>query len=72
MPPADTQILYSLPVGADRLRDLDEVQQQCGDKAVVRVMVDHPAQIEAMAAFNSASGRKRAWGVFVKVDGGGR
>ncbi|OCF38251.1 D-serine dehydratase [Kwoniella heveanensis CBS 569] len=65
-------ILYSMPIGGDKIPDIDAAQQRVGDKAIVRVMVDHPAQIGLLDKFNEQSGRTLGWGVFVKVDGGGR
>lgn len=53
------------------MEDLNDVQQKCGDKAIVRVMVDHPEQIEKLEEFAQRIKRKK-WSVFVKVDGGGR
>lgn len=35
-------------------------------------MVDHPSQVIALDEYNVRGGRNQAWGVFVKVDGGGR
>ena len=61
-----------MPIGADRIEDLNDVQEKVEGKAVIRVMVDHPAQIEALGAFNKRFGRKERWSAFVKVDGGGR
>jgi hypothetical protein len=66
------QILYSMPLAASRLEDINDAQSKCGDKAVIRLMVDHPEQIAALEAFSRRSGRKQRWSVFMKVDGGGR
>lgn len=66
------QILYSMPVSADRMEDLNNVQQRIGSKAVVRCMVDHPEQVKGLGEFSKRIGRKEKWSVFVKVDGGGR
>ncbi|RSH89097.1 hypothetical protein EHS25_002763 [Saitozyma podzolica] len=65
-------ILYSMPLAASRLEDINDAQSKCGDKAVIRLMVDHPEQIAALEAFSRRSGRKQRWSVFMKVDGGGR
>jgi D-serine deaminase-like pyridoxal phosphate-dependent protein len=67
-----SQILYSMPLAASRLEDINDAQSKCGDKAVIRLMVDHPDQIAALEAFSKRSGRKQRWSVFMKVDGGGR
>ena len=69
---SDDQILYSMPISADKLEDLNDAQEKVSGKAVIRVMVDHPDQIDALQAFNERMGRKAKWTVFCKVDGGGR
>jgi D-serine deaminase-like pyridoxal phosphate-dependent protein len=61
-----------MPIGADRVHDVASLQSQIGSKGTIRVMVDHPAQVKALDEYNARSGRSQAWGVFVKVDGGGR
>lgn len=61
-----------MPIGADRIHDLATLQTQIGSKGVIRVMVDHPSQVIALDQYNTRVGRSLAWGVFVKVDGGGR
>lgn len=42
--------------------------------AIVRLMIDNPAQVEALEAFESSreSADKRKWSVFIKCDGGQR
>ncbi|WVF71093.1 hypothetical protein IAT40_005890 [Kwoniella sp. CBS 6097] len=65
-------ILYSMPIGQDKIPDIDAAQQKIGNKGIVRVMVDHPTQITLLDKYNEQSGRQLAWDVFVKVDGGGR
>lgn len=61
-----------MPIGQDKIHDLATIQTRVGNKAIVRVMVDHPKQIELLQAYNERSGRKEEWGVFIKVDGGGQ
>ncbi|WWC62270.1 uncharacterized protein I303_104866 [Kwoniella dejecticola CBS 10117] len=65
-------ILYSMPVGSDKIEDLNRAQDIIGSKGVIRLMVDHPEQIKLLSQFNEKNGRKQKWSVFVKVDGGGR
>ncbi|ORX35544.1 hypothetical protein BD324DRAFT_59611 [Kockovaella imperatae] len=65
-------ILYSLPIGEDKLEDLNDVQEKVGNKAIVRLMIDHPAQVEAIQRFSERFGRNKPWSVFIKVDGGGK
>ncbi|ORY22820.1 putative serine dehydratase domain-domain-containing protein [Naematelia encephala] len=64
-------ILYSMPVSADKLEDLNDAQEKIGNKGVLRLMLDHPAQVAAIEGFN-ARFKRGAWSVFLKVDGGGR
>jgi D-serine deaminase-like pyridoxal phosphate-dependent protein len=61
-----------MPISEDRMEDLNDLQEKVAGKAVVRVMVDHPEQIEALGRFSEKVGRRDKWSVFVKVDGGGR
>jgi D-serine deaminase-like pyridoxal phosphate-dependent protein len=66
------QILYSMPISATRLEDLNDAQEKCAGKAVIRLMVDHPAQITALDAYSKRTGKSGPWSVFMKVDGGGQ
>lgn len=61
-----------MPIGEDKIEDIHLAQEKMGGKGVVRLMVDHPAQIAALSKFSDRVGRKEKWSVFVKVDGGGR
>ena len=54
------------------MRDLNDAQEKVRGRAVIRVMVDHPEQVEALGRFSEMVGRKERWSLFVKVDGGGR
>ncbi|WVQ77850.1 hypothetical protein IAR50_007547 [Cryptococcus sp. DSM 104548] len=69
-------ILYSMPIGADKLDDITSAQEAVAGKGVVRIMVDHAQQIKFLQEYNRTllrGGKSRAkWSVFVKVDGGGR
>ncbi|EIW70581.1 hypothetical protein TREMEDRAFT_68121 [Tremella mesenterica DSM 1558] len=65
-------ILYAMPVSLDKMEDLHNAQSEVRDKAVIRLMVDHPTQIEALKNFNERNGLRRKWSVFIKVDGGGK
>ncbi len=44
-------ILYSMPVAASRIEDLNDAQEKCAGKAVIRLMVDHPEQVRALDTF---------------------
>lgn len=61
-----------MPIGQDKIHDLASIQRRIGNKAVIRVMMDHSRQVELLQEYNKKTGRKEAWAVFVKVDGGGR
>ncbi len=61
-----------MPISEDRMEDLNSIQEKVGKRAVIRVMVDHSEQIQALGRFNEKYRRKERWSVFVKVDGGGR
>ncbi|WWC88957.1 uncharacterized protein L201_003872 [Kwoniella dendrophila CBS 6074] len=66
-------ILYSMPIGSDKIEDLNKAQEQIGSKGIIRLMVDHPEQINLLNQFNEKNNqRNQKWSVFVKVDGGGR
>ena len=39
------------------------------DGAIVRLLVDHPRQVEALEDFEKRRTTKRQWSVFVKLDG---
>lgn len=61
-------ILYSMPVGSDKMEDLTALEEKI--RVPVLVMVDHPSQVTALAEAKKALGRK-PWKVFVKINGGG-
>ncbi|KAI0052860.1 hypothetical protein FA95DRAFT_1532211 [Auriscalpium vulgare] len=64
-------ILYGLPVAANKVADLSELWDKVATHgAVVRLLVDHPKQIEALEAFEGHRLNPRRWSVFVKIDGG--
>jgi len=45
----------------------DEIDKHDG---IIRLIVDHPKQIEALEEFEQARGNLRKWSAFIKVDGG--
>jgi D-serine ammonia-lyase len=65
------QILYGLPVGPSKIADLaalwDKMEAHGG---LVRLLVDHPAQVKFLQDFENTREKKRRWSVFVKVNGG--
>lgn len=67
------QILYGLPVATNKIADLSDLWDEVAkDGAILRLLVDHPKQIEALNDFESTRPVKRKWSVFVKIDGGTR
>lgn len=69
---ASVQILYSMPISADKLEDINSVQEIVGAQATIRLMVDHAEQIRILQSFSQKIQRPARWSVFVKVDGGGK
>ncbi|KAL0245445.1 hypothetical protein I308_104571 [Cryptococcus tetragattii IND107] len=65
-------ILYSMPISADKLEDINSAQEIVGKQATIRIMVDHAEQIKILQAFSQKIQRSIKWSVFVKVDGGGK
>ncbi|KAF8168133.1 putative serine dehydratase domain-containing protein [Crassisporium funariophilum] len=64
-------ILYGLPVAANKIADLSalrsELQKYGG---VVRLLVDHPDQVRFLEAFEKDQTEPKRWSVFVKINGG--
>ncbi|KAH8100676.1 hypothetical protein BXZ70DRAFT_938277 [Cristinia sonorae] len=66
-------ILYGLPVPINKLADLSDLWDEIAPHAgTVRVMVDHPIQVEAIERFEDTKSTNRRWSVFIKVDAGGK
>lgn len=64
------QILYGLPVAINKIFDLSDLWDEAAkDGAIVRLLVDHPRQIEALEDFEKRRATKGRWSVFVKLDG---
>ena len=74
---ATLQILYGLPVGVNKLQDLSALRSEMrrtspiGDKAQVRLMIDHPKQVEAVETAASQAGEE-PWSCFIKIETGGK
>ena len=62
-------MLYSMPVGADKLQELSLIQARYPQVAL-RLMVDHAQQVESLQTYAVEKGCQ--WSVFVKVDGGAK
>ncbi|KAI0275097.1 hypothetical protein BC834DRAFT_851006 [Gloeopeniophorella convolvens] len=64
-------ILYGLPVAINKISDLSDLWDEVAKHgAIVRLLVDHPKQIEALERFEKTRPATRQWSVFMKVDGG--
>jgi D-serine deaminase-like pyridoxal phosphate-dependent protein len=65
------QVLYGLPVAINKITDLSDLWVEAAkDEAIVRLLVDHPRQIEALEDFEKRTATtERQWSVFVKLDG---
>jgi D-serine deaminase-like pyridoxal phosphate-dependent protein len=64
-------MLYGLPCGLDKIDDLRCLADHLSQRgAVLRLMIDHPGQVHALANVSLASGKP--WSIFIKVDGGGK
>ena len=64
------QILYGLPVAVNKIADLSALWDEVAKHgAIVRLLVDHPRQIEALNSFENTRPIKRQWSVFMKMDG---
>ncbi|KAI0308238.1 putative serine dehydratase domain-containing protein [Multifurca ochricompacta] len=62
-------ILYGLPVAINKIADLSELWDEAAKNgAIIRLLVDHPKQIEALEHFEKTRPVGRKWSVFVKVD----
>lgn len=65
--------MYGLPVAINKIADLSALWEAVSTHgAIVRLMIDNLAQVEALEAFESARLDKRKWSVFIKCDGGQR
>jgi len=63
-------ILYGLPIAANKIRDLSTLQAQIKQyDATVKLLIDHPDQITAL---EKHSEENEQWRIFLKVDGGQR
>jgi len=63
-------ILYGLPPAVNKIADLSDLWDDVAkDGAILRLLVDHPRQIEALNGFESTRPVRRQWSVFMKIDG---
>jgi D-serine ammonia-lyase len=65
------QILYGLPVAANKIADLAALREEMArNDGVIRLLVDHPDQIQFLEKFEEGRAQQLRWSVFIKVDGG--
>ena len=62
-----------MPVSINKVADLSNLWDEMvklSNKAVLRILVDHPDQLDALEAFEKQRREPRQWSLFVKVDAG--
>ena len=67
------QILYGLPVAANKLADLSALWDgmvSASEKAFLRILVDHMDQLNALEQYEISKEKPKRWSLFVKVDAG--
>jgi len=58
-------------VAANKIADLSSLREELDTHgAVVRILVDHPDQVQFLEEFEKQESTAKRWSVFVKVDGG--
>ncbi|GJJ13883.1 hypothetical protein Clacol_008140 [Clathrus columnatus] len=66
-------MLYGLPIGFNKLAELaamaDVLESYQGN---LRILVDHPHQIQILEEYNKLNNRRSPWSVFVKIETGGK
>ncbi|KIJ45268.1 hypothetical protein M422DRAFT_30119 [Sphaerobolus stellatus SS14] len=66
-------MLYGLPVGVNKIADLAALSDSLALHAgMFRILVDSPAQVQALETYNLERDRRTPWSVFVKVECGGK
>jgi len=65
------QILYGLPLAANRLEDLSALRTEL-DKygAIVRLLVDHSDQVRFLEEYENQQEKPQRWFIFIKINGG--
>ena len=68
---ASVQMLYGLPVSANKLDDLSALWDEIAPLgAIIRILVDHIDQVKLLNEYEKARQNPRRWSVFVKIDAG--
>jgi len=66
-------ILYGMPLAVNKVADVAALQDEMAKSgAILRLLIDHPAQVRALETFDKDKQAKRSWSCFIKVDGGQR
>ncbi|CAN3356601.1 D-serine dehydratase [Diutina catenulata] len=60
-------ILFSLPGVTSRLSELAALAEKIPQ---LRIMLDNPAQVEELAAYNHRTGHMKKWSLFIKINMG--
>lgn len=67
------QILYGLPISLNKLDDLSALWDEITPLgAVIRILVDHPGQLQLLNDYEKGRSNPRRWSAFVKIDAGSR
>ena len=65
------EVLYGLPIGVNRIEDISNLQSKLAAHGEeLRLLVDHPAQVDALEKFEGSRASPRRWSVFLKLDCG--
>ncbi|ANB11632.1 D-serine ammonia-lyase DSD1 [Sugiyamaella lignohabitans] len=59
-------VLYGLPVVKSRLDELSALRKEVAE---LRLMIDHPSQVDVLNSYNEKTGEK-PWSIFIKVNMG--
>ncbi|TCD62211.1 hypothetical protein EIP91_007216 [Steccherinum ochraceum] len=66
-------ILYGLPVPVNKLEDLASLRDELAKYGgTIRILIDHPVQVEAIEKFEEGRTESKKWSAFMKVDSGGK
>ncbi|KZT02661.1 uncharacterized protein LAESUDRAFT_661382 [Laetiporus sulphureus 93-53] len=64
-------ILYGLPVALNKVQDLSSLWEEIAAfDANLRILIDNPAQVKFLEAFERSRTNPRRWSVFIKIDCG--
>jgi D-serine deaminase-like pyridoxal phosphate-dependent protein len=67
------QLLYSLPVGLNKLDDLSALQAEMKKHGgTVRILLDHLDQAKYLEEYETKQKHRKTWSAFIKIDDGGK